>query len=177
MQVKCGDFVLPTSNSESGQRTRRTPGPRASEMTMEPQREPLYLAQAENRHLQETIRLLRDELERVRHASLDDVRQADRSAHNNILQLQHTIATLRDELEQMQLAKEADIQQAIRSANNEILQLQETVTVLRDELERTTDHYETNMRELDRHRRDEIYQLQQTIRALRDQLGEKSCQT
>src|SRR3546814_4999252 len=74
--------------------------------------EALFLAQTEVRHLKESIRALRDELERMRIDKETGIRQAVAAAGSEAAQLKATITALRDELEMKRIEKEENVQAA-----------------------------------------------------------------
>jgi gas vesicle protein len=96
----------------------------------------LYQAQADIRHLKNTIAALRDELEMMR-ASKDDAMQAAVAAgRDEAHQLQTTIAALRGELEQKVFQRADELEHGKQALNDEVRQLREMVAVMRRELER-----------------------------------------
>ncbi len=95
----------------------------------------LHIAQIENRHLQNTIQALRDELEAMRSANEAAVQAAVASGSNEARQLHATIGALRTELEQTVFRQAGEIEQARRAAHDELRSLRETVAALRENLE------------------------------------------
>jgi len=106
-------------------------------VVMEPESDAqeLYLTQTENRHLKDTISVLREELEKMRIDHETNIRNALLSADSEILQLKSTIVALRDELERIQIRHDEKIQHMEQMAGDEMNQLQQTVKTLRQQLE------------------------------------------
>ena len=72
----------------------------------------LYVAETENRHLKDTIAVLREKLELLSNEKAEAVRKAVSSANDEILQLRTAIVSLRDELELMSYDKQQSVQEA-----------------------------------------------------------------
>ena len=107
-----------------------------SELPMEPETglDELYLARTENRHLQETIRVMRDELEQMQMDKEASLQQAVTIATDEITQLKAMITALRHELERNQSSYAENMQEVERCARDEATQLQQTIRVLRQGL-------------------------------------------
>ena len=74
---------------------------------------PSYEADAEVRHLRQTVHALRQELEERQADKAESVQRAIANAQGEIVQLKKTAAALRDALEAMQAEKNAAVQRAI----------------------------------------------------------------
>src|SRR5712671_6496849 len=88
----------------------------------------LRSAHADNRHLQETIAALRNELEAAqdnKNASAEIVRA---ELGKEVVQLRATAVALREELERTRAEREAAVAQALGTANSEITHLKATIT-------------------------------------------------
>jgi gas vesicle protein len=94
-----------------------------------------FQAQADIRHLKNTIAALRDELEAMRASKDEAVQAAVAAGRDEARQLQMTIATLRDELEQKVFQRADESEHGKQALNDEVRQLRETVAVMRRELE------------------------------------------
>jgi phosphoglycolate phosphatase-like HAD superfamily hydrolase len=104
---------------------------------MEPHAEPeaLSLARLENRHLQETIKALRDALEHMQIDKEDSIQNAVASANHEIAQLKATITAQREAMERLQAAYEDTLQALERRSRDEVQHLQQTIVALRELLE------------------------------------------
>ena len=100
------------------------------------ERDKLYEAQTEIRHLKNTIQALRDQLEAMRLGKDDAVQAAIAAGANEARQLQATIAALRTELEQKVFQHADDLEHQKHIASDELRLLRETIAALREELER-----------------------------------------
>lgn len=95
----------------------------------------LYLAQTEIRHLKDTIRALREELEKEQAGREDAVQAAVAASLEEIRQLREMIQSLREQLEALLASKEQAVQAVVATSHNEARQLQATIGALRGELE------------------------------------------
>jgi gas vesicle protein len=95
----------------------------------------LYQAQADIRHLKNTIAALRDELEMMRASKDEAVQAAVAAGRDEARQLQTTIAALRNELEQKVFQRADELEHGKQALNDEVRQLREMVAVMRRELE------------------------------------------
>lgn len=138
------------------------------------EKDELYMAQTENRHLKDTIVALRDELESERNFSAKKTQDALALSSNEIKQLKETAAALRDALEAAHFKTQKEVQEAIVASSSEIKELKETVGSLRNELERQKIIAEDERQKLLRNQRDELKQLQDTVSELRDKLEGKN---
>jgi len=125
---------------------------RQSGIKMEPQpeRDELYSALTENAHLKETLRALREELEKLTVEKEERVQKAVVTANNEVVQLKAIAAALRDQMEKMEYDKSESIQNALANANDEIIQLKTMAIALREELERSRIAYEENVQKIKR---------------------------
>jgi hypothetical protein len=95
----------------------------------------LSLARLENRHLQETIRALREALEHMQIDKENSVQNAVTTASQEIAQLKATITAQREAMERLQITYEEKIQALERRSRDEGQQLQQTIVALRELLE------------------------------------------
>jgi hypothetical protein len=95
----------------------------------------LYQAQADIRHLKNTIAALRDELEAMRASKDEAVQAAVAAGRDEAHQLQTTIAALRNELEQKVFQRADELEHGKQALNDEVRQLREMVAMMRRELE------------------------------------------
>jgi len=79
----------------------------------------LYEVQTENRHLKDTIRALREELEKERYNCENRVQKAVASANDEIVQLKSIIQALRDGLEQQKIEFKDKIQNIEQTTQDE----------------------------------------------------------
>jgi chromosome segregation ATPase len=99
------------------------------------EKDKLYEAQTEIRHLKNTIQALRDELEAMRVGKDEAVRAVIAAGAVEARQLQATIAALRAELEQIVFQHAGDLERQKHLANDELRLLRETIAALRGKLE------------------------------------------
>jgi predicted nucleic acid-binding Zn-ribbon protein len=95
----------------------------------------LYGLQTENRHLQEMIGALRDEMEKMRIGEQERLQKALSSANDEIGQLRNMIFALRDELDRRKIEAEEKYRAIEQAARDEAKQLHEMIRTLRDQLE------------------------------------------
>lgn len=95
----------------------------------------LYVLQTENRHLQEMIGALRDEMEEMRIGEQERIQKALASANDEIIQLKNTVVALRDEMDRRRGEHEEKCQAMELATHNEIKQLHEMIQTLREQLE------------------------------------------
>ena len=95
----------------------------------------LYDAHTEIRHLKNMIQALRDELEAMRVGKDKTVQAAIAAGANEARHLQATIAALRTELEQKVFQHADVLERQKQLTNDELRLLRETIAALRDELE------------------------------------------
>ena len=100
------------------------------------EKDKLYEAQTEIRHLKNTIQALRDELEAMRVGKDEAVQAAIAAGANEARQLQATITALRTELEQKIFQHLDDLERQKHVASDEFRLLRETIAALRGELEK-----------------------------------------
>ena len=91
----------------------------------------LLEAQADVRHLRNTIVVLRDELEGMGFEKDTAVQQAVQGSFDEITQLKSTATSLRDELESLRFEKDAAVQQAVQQSDDEITQLKDSLSYQR----------------------------------------------
>ncbi len=101
-----------------------------------PSSDMLHLSQVEVRHLQSTIEVLRDELEKMQVSKQEAVQAAVASAHDEARQLQSTISALRGELEQKIFQHRDELERQKHAANEELRMLRQTIAALRDRMEK-----------------------------------------
>ena len=100
------------------------------------EKDKLYEAQTEIRHLKNTIQALRDELEAMRVGKDEAVHAVIAAGADEARQLQATIAALRTELEQKVFQHAGDLERQKHVASDEFRLLRETIAALRGELEK-----------------------------------------
>ena len=87
-------------------------------MKTEPKNKELLSLQKENRHLKQSIAVMRDQLEGMKIAREEAVQNTLRAAQDEMTQLRATIAAMRDELEKACYEKDCIIeQQAVDSSD------------------------------------------------------------
>ena len=96
----------------------------------------LYQAEAENRHLEQTILALRSELEAVKAKGRENVQKEIAEHSGEIMQLKETARELRRQLERIDAGYKQRIHDMKREARGQMKQLQETITALRDKLDK-----------------------------------------
>lgn len=99
------------------------------------EKDQVYEAQTEIRHLKNTIQALRDELEAMRVGKDEAVRAVIAAESVEARQLQATIAALRTELEQMVFQHADELERQKHLASDELRLLRETIAALRAKLE------------------------------------------
>jgi len=99
------------------------------------EKDKLYEAQTEIRHLKNTIQALRDELEAMRVGKDEAVQAVIAAGAVEARQLQATIAALRTELEQMVFKHADNLERQKHLASDELRLLRETIAALREKLE------------------------------------------
>lgn len=104
-------------------------------MTPEPDQHDLYRLQTENRHLQEMVVALRDEMEKMRIGEQERLQKAMVSANDEIGQLKGMISALRDELERLKIEYDGKCRDIELTARDETNQLHEMIRTMRDRLE------------------------------------------
>jgi hypothetical protein len=104
-----------------------------------PDHERLQVLYLDNDHLKDTIRMLREELEKMQIRHEEELQTALRVKEDELQQLRGAIAALREELERSRLSHEDETRQVEQRLRVEIGQLQTTIRVLR---ERVTAHEE-----------------------------------
>jgi chromosome segregation ATPase len=93
-------------------------------------------AARESRDLKNTIAALREAVESARIEREEAVRQALRTADNEIAQLRSTATALRHALEQESAESDRKVQEAVRVAHEEIRQLRAALAALRASVEK-----------------------------------------
>jgi hypothetical protein len=91
--------------------------------------------QTENRHLQEMIGALRDEMEKMRIGEQERLQHALAAANEETGQLRNMIVALRDELDRRKIEAEEKCRAVEQAARDEAKQLHEMIRTLRDQLE------------------------------------------
>lgn len=108
----------------------------------------LLKVQTENRHLKDTIRALREELEKEHYRYQEGIQKAVSAANDDNIQLKKTISAIRDEMEKMRFDRIEIEQEARAGVNDEITQLKLTIKALREELESQKIFYENKLQNM-----------------------------
>src|SRR3989304_10505689 len=87
------------------------------------QQDPLYAAQAELRHMKQTVAARRDELEHAQEQSEQAVQHAVSSASSETAQLKMTITALRDELDESHASRGKAVRKAHAADEDELEQM------------------------------------------------------
>jgi hypothetical protein len=97
--------------------------------------EALTLVHLENRQLQETIKVLRETLERLQIDAEERVQHAVAAANHDLVQLKAIIAAQREAMEHLKIRHEEHLQALEGRHRDEMQQLQHTIVALRELLE------------------------------------------
>jgi len=97
-------------------------------------RDELHAAQLENAHLEETIHVLREELEKAQIRHDTDLQELLRLKEDELQQLRATIEALREELERTRLNDDAEKSALEGRLRDEIAQLQAAIRAMRERL-------------------------------------------
>jgi hypothetical protein len=139
-------------------------------MKTEPKNKELLSLQKENRHLKQSIAVMRDQLEGMRIAREEAVQNTLRAAQDEMTQLRATIAAMRDELEKACYEKDCIIEQQAVDSSDENKQMKDAITALRSELDRREAAHQEEIQVMNRNHHGEVQQLQQTAKVLREKL-------
>jgi hypothetical protein len=93
-----------------------------------------YSVLAENRHLKDTIAVLRDQLEAMRYQQDEAIQKAVASSSDEISQLRSALSALRETMETKAAEYAASLQEERRLHRDELEQLQRTIKALRESL-------------------------------------------
>jgi len=137
-------------------------------MKTEPKNKELLSLQKENRHLKQSIVVMRDQLEGI--AREEAAQNTLRAAQDEMTQLRATIAAMRDEMEKACYEKDCIIEQQAVDSSDENKQMKDAITALRSEVDRREAAHQEEIQVMNRNHHGEVQQLQQTAKALREKL-------